>query len=128
MSRRTLAFLLVALMAILGTAQAATTPNAATTTKVGALDQARIDAAKKAYTIYEAQYAAGVATSDALFTWSRNWYQAEHDAGLKSAGADYLARATKIQALVSKRIATGTATQADAAAADYYVAEAQLWK
>jgi hypothetical protein len=125
--RSTIVLLLAGLLAVLGTAHAAT-PATPTATKVGALDQARIDAAKKAYTLYEVQFTSGTATTDTLFTWSRRWYEAEHDAGIKTAGADHLARVTKIQALVAKKVTMGMASTADGAAADYFVAEAQLWK
>jgi hypothetical protein len=127
MNRRTLALVFALLLVVFGSAHAATTPTPATT-KVSTLDQARIDAAKKAYALYEVQYASGTATVDALFLWSRHWYEAEHEAGIKTAGADHLARVTKIQALVAKKVATGMASSADTAAADYYVAEANVWK
>ena len=127
MNRRILLLVVAAFLLVLGAAHAATAPTT-TANKVSALDQARIDAAKKAYSLYEIQFTAGLVTTDTLFTWSRRWYEAEHDAGVKTAGADYYARSTKIQALVAKRVATGTASTADGAAADYFVAEASLWK
>jgi hypothetical protein len=129
MKRRTLALLLATLLVVFGTAQAAPTSTATTTaTKVSALDQARIDAAKKTYTLYETQFGAGSATVETLFVWSRRWYEAEHDAGIKSAGADHLARVTKLRALVAAKYANGSASSSDLAAADYWVAEANLWK
>src|SRR5690348_5261063 len=103
MTRRTLALCLAGLLALLGTAHAGPTPNAPTT-KVSTLDQARIDAAKKTYTLYEAQFSAGMVNVDTMFLWSRHWYEAEHDAGVKTAGADHLARVSKLQALVAKKL------------------------
>lgn len=127
MSRRTLALVFAFALAILGTAHAASGPNG-TKTAISTADQARIDAAKKAYGLFEIQLNAGATTVDTVYLWSRRWYDAERDAGVKTAGADHFARMTKLKTLVAANVSSGTASSAETASVDYYVAEATLWK
>ena len=125
MRRAIIASLLSSLM-VLGVAQAGPTPS--TTTSIAPAHQARIDAAKKTYALLETEIAAGIGGRDELYAWSRHLYEAERDAGVKTAGADHLARMKKLQALTAVAYKGATISARQMAAVDYYVAEAELWK
>jgi hypothetical protein len=96
------------------------------------LNQARIDAAAHAYAVAEASWRVGRTPLDEVYTWSVRWLDAQRDQpvrgrALTAALADHLTRMTDLAAEVDRRVKAGSATQADAAATAYYVAEAALW-
>jgi hypothetical protein len=92
------------------------------------LTQERVDAASKAFTQYEAQYKSGMTAVESVYVWSVRWHDAQ---GGKKAGAgpasDHLKRMQALEATVTSRQKAGMASGADAAAAAYYRAEAELW-
>jgi hypothetical protein len=92
------------------------------------LTQERIDAASKAFTQYEAQYKSGRTAVETVYVWSARWYDAQ---GGRKAGAgpanDHLKRMQALEATVKTNQQAGMASGADAAAAAYYRAEADLW-
>ena len=114
------------LAVVFGIAHAGPTPT--TTSSIAPTQQARIDAAKKAYTLLETEIAAGIASREDLYTWSRHLYDAEHDAGVKTAGADHFARMKKLQAATAVAYKGAAVSARQMAAVDYYVAEAEVWK
>ena len=99
---------------------------------VAKLAQARLDAASTAYAAVKVQLQSGRATPEAAYQWSVRWFQAQRDLPLKgkalaTAASDHLARMQDLETAVTQQVQAGSATTADAYAAAYYRAEAELW-
>jgi hypothetical protein len=91
-----------------------------------------IETAAHAYKATLTNYDAGNATLESVFNWSDRWMtaaasvtvsQAAHEAAAKS----HIARMQKLQNRVKAATDSGSRGNADMAAADYYVAQAQ-WR
>jgi hypothetical protein len=92
------------------------------------LVQARLDAAAKVYPAVRARYDTGAGDLDAVYTWSTRWFEAERAVGGGAAAAQaHLQRMKALEAAVAARVQSGNATSADALAAGYYRAEAEVW-
>jgi hypothetical protein len=120
--RRTIVVLSLCLAAAV--AQAA--PSTPTQPPATSLDKARVDAASKAYTLYESQFRAGISTAEAVYEWSRRWCEADGCA-TKLVLEGHFQRMKSLEALVSAKYAGGMANGGDKAAAEYYRVEADLW-
>ena len=95
------------------------------------LSRTRIDAAAHAYAVTEAAWRAGRAPLDDVYTWSVRWLDAQrdqpvHGRALTAALGDHLTRMVDLATEVDRRVKAGSASQVDAAATAYYVAEAAL--
>jgi len=88
------------------------------------LVQARIAAAARAHALCAAQYKAGAVPADTVYLWSARWREAQGD---KKASTEHLKRMQTLAAEVKTRHAAGAAAAAVLAAAQYYVAEAEVW-
>jgi hypothetical protein len=95
--------------------------------------QKRIDAAKKVYDRALSLYQGGTGTIDAVYTWSVRWLTAEREtplkgAKLKTAHGDHLARMQALEKTATDLAHTGKVATVDVEAAQYYVAEAEVWE
>lgn len=92
------------------------------------LAQARVDAASKAFAAYESAHRVGTAPADSVYTWSVRWLDAQGGVKAGAGPADeHLKRMQGLEGAVKTKAQAGMASQADAAAAAYYRAEAELW-
>ena len=88
-------------------------------------EKTRSDAAQKAYAQHRAQLDIGGSKPESVHLWSTRWADAE---GANVAAVDaHLLRMKQLELAVEKQVKAGTASTADAAAAVYYRAEAELW-
>jgi hypothetical protein len=90
----------------------------------GKLQRARSTAAARAYAMYSMQFKGGQGTLDAVYRWSLRWRLSETG---RKADAAHLKRMKTLAAGVKAKHSAGMVSAADAAAARYYVAEAELW-
>ena len=88
------------------------------------LQQARTVAATRAFALHAARYKAGQGTLDAVYRWSLRWRLSGPG---RKADAAHLVRMKKLATGVKVKHSAGMASAADAAAARYYIAEAELW-
>ena len=92
------------------------------------LAEARVDAASKAFVAYEAAHRSGTAPADSVYAWSVRWLDAQGGVKAGPGPADeHLKRMQGLEGAVKSKVQAGMAGQADAAAAAYYRAEAELW-
>jgi len=97
---------------------------------VAAARKARVDAAAKVVALVEAQYKTGQADAERVYVWSVRWCDAQRDAkgNLPQAAAqEHLKRMTALEALAQQRYASGSASAAEKAMAEFYRAEAEDW-
>jgi hypothetical protein len=90
--------------------------------------QALVAAAAKAYPVYEAQHKVGRVPAETVYVWSVRWLEAQ---GGKKAGAgpagEHVKRMAALEATVKSQVQAGMASAADAAAAEFYRIEAEVW-
>lgn len=79
-------------------------------------------AAERAFKLHQAGFQTGTVPLDQVYEWSKRWRDA--DKSNKDAAKAHLARMKALEADVLKRVAAGTLSSADEAAAAFYVAEA----
>ena len=88
-------------------------------------EKTRSDAVQKAYTLHRAQLDSGLSKPEQVYLWSARWVDAE---GAKAAAVDaHLDRMKSLELAVDKQVKAGLLSAADASAATYYRAEAELW-
>jgi len=94
------------------------------------LTQQRTEAALRTFTILQAQYAAGTATVDEVGAWGARWYQSRRDTlsgqALAGAAQEWVDKMRAFERLVASRVATGTASAADAQRALYFRLDAEI--
>lgn len=83
----------------------------------------KILAAQRAFKLYEASYRAGNGSIESAYIWSRRWLDSERVPN-RQAAKNHMARMQALEAEAKKRVAAGATTEADVAAAAFYVAEA----
>lgn len=88
------------------------------------LQQARSTAAARAFALQSAQYKSGQGTLDSVYRWSLRWRLSGPG---RKADAAHLGRMKTLASEVKAKHGAGMASAADAAAARYYVAEAEVW-
>ena len=109
---------------------AASIPSSHAAPSIADLTKDRATAAEKVYRTSLALYQNGLATVDAIYTWSTRWLDAELAAApknTKQALADHLKRMQDLDAEAQKLFATGRARSIDTASAAYFRIEAELW-
>jgi hypothetical protein len=99
---------------------------------VADLMKAKADTARRAYEASVAALATGKADAERVYLWSHRLLEAQQDSSDKKADRlaaleGHLARMKDLRKLTEERYKQGVAIQADALAADYYIAEATLW-
>lgn len=82
--------------------------------------------AQKAYASADARFDSGTGDVEAVYRWSVRWYEASR-ASDPNAAAAHAKRMHDLHAEVGNRFTTGMATAADADAAAFFAAEADLW-
>ncbi len=94
------------------------------------LAQQRADAALQAFTLLQAQYAAGTATVDEVGTWATRWYQARREtlsgAALAAAAQEWVDKMRAFERLVTSRVSAGMATTADTHKALFFRLDAEI--
>ena len=104
-------------------------------TAVAGAKRAKLAAAKSTYELMVAMAEHAetrVPDTDDRYTWSRRWMEAERecaadDAGRRAATAAHLDRMKRLLDVARKRLDAGMISASEAAAARYYVAEAEQW-
>jgi hypothetical protein len=104
-------------------------------TAVAEAKRAKLSAAKSAYELMVAMAEHGgtrVPDTDDRYTWSRRWMEAERecaadDAGRRAAVTAHFDRMKPLAEVARKRHDAGMISATEAAAAYYYVAEAEQW-
>jgi hypothetical protein len=104
-------------------------------TAVAGAKRAKLAAAKSTYELMVAMAEHAetrVPDTDDRYTWSRRWMEAERecaadDAGRRAATAAHLDRMKRLLDVARKRHEAGMISATEAAAAHYYVAEAEQW-
>jgi hypothetical protein len=127
MARRAPLFLLPAIGFVLGAA--IFIPQAFPDSRTGTaqLAQKRTETAGKVYAQVELRYKSGQAPLDSVYLWSARWHAAERGGGAAVAAAAHLKRMQALEGAVKSQVQSGMASSADALAAEYYRAEAELW-
>lgn len=93
--------------------------------------QARAKIAHAVFTHLIAEYAAGIATVDAVGTWGERWYRAERDAGvagpaLVTVAKAWVAKLRLLQDTAAMKVKAGTARDTELQEARYFRLSAQL--
>jgi hypothetical protein len=97
------------------------------------LNQTRVEAARQAHALTTATYKHGrEGKPEEIYTWSVRWLKAQQDLDGKEADRlvalkDHFQRMKELGKLADTMVKTGIRSSVDAAAAQYYVAEAELW-
>jgi hypothetical protein len=98
------------------------------------LGEARVAAANKAYAVAAESVKRGIAgvKSEDLYRWSVRWLNAQRDASGKpdvrlSALNDHLKRMQELSRVAAALTKAGQGSAVDAAAADFYLREAEYW-
>ena len=97
------------------------------------LNQTRVEAAKKAHAVTMLSYKAGNELKpEEVYTWSVRWLKAQQDLAGKEADhlvalKDHFQRMKDLGKLVEAMVKGGASGKKDSAAAQYYVAEAEVW-
>lgn len=83
----------------------------------------------RVYALQRARLATGSAKAETLYRWSKRWLAAQSIAAKSKRGplAAHLKRMQALQLNVSKQVAAGSVEAVEGLAAQYYVAEAELW-
>ncbi len=94
------------------------------------LTQQRADAALQAFTLLQAQYAAGTATVEEVGAWATRWYQARREtlsgAALAAAAQEWVDKMRAFERVVASRVSAGMATTADTHKALFFRLDAEI--
>jgi len=94
------------------------------------LTQQRTDAALRAFTMLQLQYASGTATVDEVGAWGARWYQSRRDTlsgqALATAAQEWVDKMRAFERVVAARVSTGTASATDTQKALYFRLDAEI--
>jgi hypothetical protein len=127
-------FILFGIVAIIVCAEFAPAPHLlGQEADIKKLNQTRVEAAKKAHALITATYRNGrEGKPEEIYTWSVRWLKAQQDLDGKEADRlvalkEHFQRMKELGRQAEDMVKTGIRSSVDAAAAQYYVAEAEIW-
>jgi hypothetical protein len=122
------------MVAIIASAEFATAPHLlGQEADIKKLNEARVEAAKKAHALAIDLYKSGNELKpEEVYTWSVRWLKAQQDLDGKESDRlvalkDHFQRMKDLGKLVEAMVKAGVSGTRDSAAAQYYVAEAEVW-